>query len=213
MSVGFGFSAGDFIAALGLVKTVISALEDSGNVGAEYRELLGELRSLETALIGVKRLELDESQYAECIALRQAAAQCQRTIDDFWTKTDAYNPHLNWGIGSGRRWKDRWAKVRWAVCKKDDIAKFKVDLMMHTQSIQTLLITLQLYVLPDNQIPWQNKPTSLLQLFRAKFDLQRQKQDSQRRSLTTRVQQSYSACMEKLSKYIPTNQSKDPYVC
>ena len=70
MSVGFGFSAGDFIAALGLVKTVISALEDSGNVSIEYRELLGELRSLETALIRVKGLEIDDSQYAEHVALR-----------------------------------------------------------------------------------------------------------------------------------------------
>ena len=51
MSVGFGFSADDFIAALGLVKAVISALEDTGHVNAEYRELLSELRSLETALI------------------------------------------------------------------------------------------------------------------------------------------------------------------
>jgi len=34
---------------------------------------------LETALLQVKRLDLDESQHAEVIALRQAVAQCQRT--------------------------------------------------------------------------------------------------------------------------------------
>ena len=144
MPVGFGFSAGDFIAALGLVKTVISALENSGNASTEYRELLSELRSLETALIGVKRITLDESQYAEHIALHQAAAQCQRTIDDFWTKIEAYQPHLRWGAGSGQRLKDRWAKIRWAVCKKDDIAKLKADLTIHAQSLQLLLTTLQL---------------------------------------------------------------------
>ena len=144
MAVGFGFSAGDFIVALGLVNTVINALEDSGNVNAEYRELLSELRSLETALIGVKHLELDESQYAEHIALRQAAAQCQRTIDEFWTKIKAYQPHLRWGTDSNRGLRERLVKIRWAVCKKDDIAKFKADLMMHTQSIQLLLTALQL---------------------------------------------------------------------
>ena len=145
MSVGFGFSAGDFIAAPGLVRTVINALQDCGNVSTEYRELLRELYTLETALLNVKRLELDESQYAELIALRQAAAQCQRTIDDFWTKIEAYQPHLRFGAGSSQRWKDRWLKVKWAVCRKDDIAKFKTDLMMHTQSIQLLMTTLQVY--------------------------------------------------------------------
>ena len=61
MSVGFGFSAGDFIVALELVETVIRALEDSGIVSIEYCELLGELRSFETALIRVKQLELNDT--------------------------------------------------------------------------------------------------------------------------------------------------------
>jgi hypothetical protein len=41
MSVGFGFSAGDFIAALQLVGTVIDALRDSEDSSAEYRSLIG----------------------------------------------------------------------------------------------------------------------------------------------------------------------------
>jgi hypothetical protein len=86
MSVGFGFSAGDFIAAIELVGTVIDALRSSGEAGAEYRELVNQLFSLETALLQVKRLEFDESQYAEVVALRQAAGQCRRTIDTFWEK-------------------------------------------------------------------------------------------------------------------------------
>jgi hypothetical protein len=71
MSVGFGFSTGDLIAAIELVGTVVDALRSSGNVGAEYRELVCQLLSLESALIQVKRLESEESQYAEVIALRQ----------------------------------------------------------------------------------------------------------------------------------------------
>jgi len=35
MSVKFRFSAGDFIAALSLVKTVIDALQDAEGAGAE----------------------------------------------------------------------------------------------------------------------------------------------------------------------------------
>jgi hypothetical protein len=51
MSVGFGFSAGDFITAIELVGTVVDALRPSGNAGAEYRELLFQLLGLESALI------------------------------------------------------------------------------------------------------------------------------------------------------------------
>ncbi len=51
MAVPFGFSAGDFIAALKVVKDVIDALHDSGGAGAEYRELIDELYLLETALL------------------------------------------------------------------------------------------------------------------------------------------------------------------
>ena len=199
MSVGFGFSAGDFIAALGLVKTVISALEDSGNVSTEYRELLSELRSLETALIAVKRFELDDSQYAEYIALRQVAAQCQRTIDDFWTKVEAYQPHLQWGGVSSHRWRDRWSKIRWAVCEKDDVAKFKTDLIMHTQSIQLLLATLQLYVMCCKP-GLLYIPQVYLHGLSTRIEMRNQKQDDRSQTLAGRIQQSYFACMKKLSK-------------
>jgi hypothetical protein len=146
MSVGFGFSAGDFIAALELVGTVIDALRDSGSAIAEYRELLGVLYSLETSLIHVKRLEVHGLQNAELIALRQAAAQCQRTIDNFLIKVQKYQSHLASSSGmSNSRLKTSWMKIKWAVCKKDDLSKFKADLIGHTESIQLLLAVTQMY--------------------------------------------------------------------
>jgi hypothetical protein len=144
MAVGFGFSVGDFIAALELVGTVIDALRDSGSASAEYRELLRVLYSLETGLMQVKRLEIEESQRAQLIALQQAAAQCQRTIDDFWNKTKKYQPHLGSGSEcSNFRMKTAWTKIKWSVCKRDDVAKFKADLIGHTESIQMLLGAIQ----------------------------------------------------------------------
>jgi hypothetical protein len=70
MSVGFGFSAGDFIAAIELVATVIDALHDSGNSISEYCELVRRLYTLETPLLRVKQPDLDESQHVEVITLR-----------------------------------------------------------------------------------------------------------------------------------------------
>jgi len=70
MSLNFSFSPRDFMSAIELVGTIIDALRSSG-VSAEFRELVCQLLSLESALIQVKRLEFEECQYAEVIALRQ----------------------------------------------------------------------------------------------------------------------------------------------
>jgi hypothetical protein len=145
MSVGFGFSACDFISALELVVTVADALRESGASSNEYRALISQLHTLETALLRVKCLELDDSQHAEVVALRQAASQCQRTIDAFWEKIKKYQPSLRTG-GSGSRVRDGWMKIKWALCRKEDLVRFKADLMGHTESIEMLLTTVQMYV-------------------------------------------------------------------
>jgi Fungal N-terminal domain of STAND proteins len=143
MSVGFGFSVGNFISALELVATVVDALRESGESSTEFRALVTQLQTLQIALESVKSLEIEDGQQGELIALRQAAAQCQKTIETFWEKVKRYQPHLRAG-GSGSRVKDGWMKVKWALCKKEDLARFKMDLVSHTESIQLLLATLQM---------------------------------------------------------------------
>jgi hypothetical protein len=46
----------------------------------EYQAPISQLYTLKTALLRVKRLEPDEIQHSEAIALRQAVSQCQATI-------------------------------------------------------------------------------------------------------------------------------------
>ncbi|PVH82988.1 hypothetical protein DL98DRAFT_570192 [Cadophora sp. DSE1049] len=175
MSVGFGFSVGDFIAAIDLIGKVIDALRSSSEAGSEYRELLVQLFSLETALLQVKRLDCDDTQYQEVIALRQAAAQCKRTIDSFWEKNKRYQPSLE-GRGSTSTLRNGWMKIRWAVCKKDDITKFKRDLAGHTEAIQLLLATVQM----------------------SQAKIHDRRQDTQQKSLMAKVQEGYFNCMQRL---------------
>jgi hypothetical protein len=179
MSVGFGFSAGDFIAALQLVSTVIDALRDSGDSSTDYRALISELYTLETALLKVKRLDVDEEQHAEFIALRQAACQCQNTIDTFWEKIKKYQPSLQAG-GSGSRVRDGWFKITWALCKKDDLAKFKAELRGHTQSIELLLVTLHI----------------------GSTRIAGKKEEKGNRILAGRIQDSYFGYMQRLSQIL-----------
>ena len=149
MSVGFGFSAGDFIQALGLVRTVINALRESNGAGPEFRELTQELSTLESALLLVQGIELDEDQNAEGIALRQAASQCQQTIEAFEAKIDKYQIYMRVD-GSGSKVKDGWMKIRWAVYEKHDLLDFKARLRGHTSTIELLTTAIQLYVSPHS---------------------------------------------------------------
>lgn len=143
MSVGFGFSAGDFIAAIKLVNTLVDALRESGHARSTFRDLIQELYALEDVLIRVKRLDLDEQLKIEELALRQAASQCQRSIDFFWNKVQSLQPHLQ-SNGTGSMLKDGWAKMKWAVCKQTDVDQFRATIRGHTSSIQMLLSTVQL---------------------------------------------------------------------
>jgi len=143
MSVGFGFSPGDFISALNLVSTVITALQDAGGAGSEYRELMRELYTLESAFIRVKDLELEDSQGAQRTALRQAASQCQRTIDEFWKRTQKYQTHLSQSGHGAVDVKGAWMKVKWALYKKEDLVRFKADLEGHARGIEMLLAVVQ----------------------------------------------------------------------
>ena len=145
MALPFGFSAGDFIAALELVGTVADALRASGEARSDYRELLRQLYSLETALLQVKRLDVEDydALRSEVLALKQATSQCQQTIDEFWTIMYPYVPYLRWNGGASRT-KSSWYKLKWGVYKKDDVAKFHAKLAGHTEAIQLLISTITL---------------------------------------------------------------------
>jgi hypothetical protein len=143
MPVGFGFSVGDFLAVLKLVGAVIDALRESSYASSSFRSLINELYALESALLRVKRLDLDGGHNADKVALRQAASQCQRTIDSFYEKVQKYQPHLQQD-GTDSRIKDAWAKIKWAICKKGDLETFRAEVRGYTSSIEILLLTIQM---------------------------------------------------------------------
>ncbi|KAL8949775.1 MAG: hypothetical protein Q9222_004154 [Ikaeria aurantiellina] len=177
MSVGFGFSVGDFIDAIQLVGTVIDALSASSKSSAELRELLRQLYSLEKALREVKNLDVDESLYAENLALKQSAAQCQLTITNFLSKTQSYQPHLICNSDASSTIQTKWKKIKWALCKKKDVIQFKSDLLAHTESIHLLLATIQM----------------------KSIDIGQKMQQGVQRTFAFRIQDGFSKCMNRLS--------------
>jgi hypothetical protein len=95
MPLGFGFSVGDFIAGISLIRGLIKALEDGAGSGQEYRDLIRELYSLERALVEIKHLKVDNSLQFQKNAIEQAACQCQETISTFLTKFGKFHGSLS----------------------------------------------------------------------------------------------------------------------
>jgi len=66
MAVAFGFSFGDFVAALELVSTIVNTLGPSSELSHKYRELVRQL------------YYLDDAQEKELAALRQRLLNASR---------------------------------------------------------------------------------------------------------------------------------------
>lgn len=139
----FGFSFGDFIAGLKLVKDLIDTLNDSVGAKPSYRRLIAELVNLERALTEIRSLQVDDSQASQKFALEQAASQCQENITNFLEKNAKFSSTLGAGSTSSK-WRASLHKIQWGLCKADAVDKFRAEISGHVLTINTLLATIQL---------------------------------------------------------------------
>jgi ferredoxin-NADP reductase len=139
----FGFSVGDFIAGIKLVKDLIDSLDEAAGAGPAYRRLAAELRSLERALTEVKNLRIHPSQAAQKVALEQAASQCQDCIETFFCENTKFSNTLG-ALATKSKWRTNLCKFQWAVCKPDAVSKFRAEITGHVLTVNTLMATIQL---------------------------------------------------------------------
>lgn len=89
--IPLGWSIGDLLSAIGVLKSVIEALDESAGAKADYQELMKEIYGLERVLITIKELGLDDSPlHPEHGVLRQAIDECQSCIDKFLKPLETY---------------------------------------------------------------------------------------------------------------------------
>ena len=143
MSVGFGFSVGDLVAGLKVIKDAVEAVKDTKGASADYTALIAEISSLQDGLEAIDDLRLGYRGFPkQQIAIDRAIEACRKCVDDFATSIAKYQPHLKnqaTGVISSYR------KIRWALCKKEDVAVFRSRLERHTSSINMLILSLQAY--------------------------------------------------------------------
>jgi hypothetical protein len=142
MAGAFGFSVGDLIAGLRLVYVSVGAVRGTSSVQTEYAALSSEVQTLLGALETIDELDLEhrgsEKQWS---ALQTAVLSCKRCVEDFLASTAKYQPHLQVGAKGG--WVAGYRKIKWAVCRKEDVSVFRAQLDRHASSINMLLITFQ----------------------------------------------------------------------
>lgn len=143
MSVGFGFSVGDLVAGLKVIKDAVEAVKDTKGASADYAALVAEITSLQDGLEAINDLQLGcRGSSKQQLAIERAIGACRKCLEDFMTSISKYQPHLQTqasGVISSYR------KIRWALCKKDDVAVFRTRLERHTSSINMLILSLQVH--------------------------------------------------------------------
>ncbi|KAK2808907.1 hypothetical protein FQN49_008667 [Arthroderma sp. PD_2] len=142
MSAGFGFSVGDFIACTKVAKSIFLAFREGTGASPTYQRLVADLNSLMYGLEEIRYLQFDESQKSQKLALEDVAIRCQQTIEAFLQQNAKFKASLG-KEQTASRFRTRLHKVEWALCMKTEVDTLRTEILGHTTSINTLLITLQ----------------------------------------------------------------------
>jgi hypothetical protein len=147
MGVPFGVSVGDIIAGIGVIKTSVEAFSSTRGATKDHKQLLDTLARLSESLELIQGIEVDPIQDARRReAIGRAIGQVQTCIEDFVCSIAKYKiiqPGLQSNIWKSRV-KTAAKKVKWALFKKEDIAKFRSQLGLQYENINVLLATLQM---------------------------------------------------------------------
>ncbi|KAF2827955.1 hypothetical protein CC86DRAFT_404988 [Ophiobolus disseminans] len=139
MAVPFGFSVGDFIAGIKLLKRGFHALSDARGAKADYLELRKTLDTLDEALDAATRLTTPENR----AAVEAEVVGCKRCIKTFLSDFSKFEL-LRSGPANANKLTFALRKLQWSLCKNEDVQRFKEHLETHTTSLQLRFAVLNL---------------------------------------------------------------------
>lgn len=140
MSVGVGFSVGDLVTSLKIIKDSVEAIKDTKGASGDYANLVTEIACLQDAIGAIDAQLLRNGSEKQQAAMDRAIGACQSCIEDFCESISKYQPHLQ---PKAKGLISTYRKIKWALCKKEDVALFRSKLERHTSSINMLLLTFQ----------------------------------------------------------------------
>ncbi|KAI4218626.1 MAG: hypothetical protein LQ349_008637, partial [Xanthoria aureola] len=140
MTPAFGFSVGDFISTINLIRKISKALKETGGASSEYQDAVLELNGLKHVLQHVEALEPTEDNLGHVNAIRGMALACRPPLQEFLKELDKYEGSLGpWPRRSSVR--DFGRKARWAVSFGKEVDKLRAIVVAKQISINLLLAT------------------------------------------------------------------------
>ncbi|KAL8928895.1 MAG: hypothetical protein Q9172_000733 [Xanthocarpia lactea] len=176
MAAGFGFSVGDIVAGLKLIKQSIEAVQDTKGSATDYQALSHEIDSLKDGLEAIEDLRLHQRfgpKSKQGFAVQEAISRCWHCIDTFLSTTAKYQPWLQSDAPQSFSWRANLKKIQWALCKKDDVNRFRAQLERHCSSISMLLVTLQVSQSFSQSAKYQDQCQVMLDSHNQALDLQK----------------------------------------
>jgi hypothetical protein len=153
MPVTFG-SVGDIIAVCLLVKDCVDALSETRGSAAEYQAVVRELYILEKVLLEVGILSRTHATSPELnnlfASITTAIDQCRKSLAAFKSKIKPYDNDFGYGSsgGNGSRILAGTArKFLWQIRMKDDVSRFRAEVVAYSMSIDQLLAAANMLVL------------------------------------------------------------------
>lgn len=161
--MSFGFSVGDFVACLGLIKKITDAFSDSAGSKADFKALFGTLKSLENAfqICQLVYQQCEESHVDPRVQIQSRAIrqqllnehqQCENILKTFFSSIDpymnAFAEEQSKAVGLIRHVR----KITW-LSRKADVAKLESNLKRHLDSLQMYARALcHLYLMANTTI-------------------------------------------------------------
>lgn len=142
-AVPFGFSFGDFIAAIELINKAAQALKRSSGAQSHFHQTVADLESFEIVLRRVEALSPMDSSLDTIEAIRLCAFKCHLPLNHFIQQVRVYEPHMGRVYESNTQLVDgltgSFWKVKWAVKIEKEVAKLKADIGPLLEAMNVLL--------------------------------------------------------------------------
>ncbi|KAI1275893.1 hypothetical protein F5Y07DRAFT_399950 [Xylaria sp. FL0933] len=115
MAAPFGFSAGDFIAVIGLVFKICEALDNASGSFAEFRDVRQQLKSFGHVIEGIQKAGVDGTiSSANAALLPEILLSCTKALNDFQSFLSTYK-----GMRSITK------KISWVTLGKSKLEGFR----------------------------------------------------------------------------------------
>jgi len=142
-AVPFGFSFGDFIAAIEVIHKVSQALRRSSGARSHFHQAVADLECFEDVLRRVEALSPTTASPDAVEAIRLCAFKCHPPLNHFLQRIRFYEKHMDQPTDSktqilkcvtGSFW-----KAKWAIKVEQEVSKLKADIGPLLEAISVLL--------------------------------------------------------------------------